>query len=174
MASPGTRRAAWLSLYSRTSIARLRRYRVRHVTAAFVLACALANGGCALSYRLDSIFGKDGDRKDDVTGSLSRDSFAAATPADLLASDLVYAKAAVSELLSRGSKDASVPWENPGTGAHGTVTPISKAEERDGIPCRDFLASYIRASTQAWLQGEACRKSAGRWEVRSLKPLHST
>ena len=33
------------------------------------------------------------------------------------------------------------------------------------------LASYVRAEAQAWLQGEACRVSAGRWEVRSLKPL---
>ena len=142
---------------------------------ALVLACALANAGCALSYRLDSMFGnKDGDHKDVVTGSVSQGSFAAASSADLLEGDLAYARAAASEVLARGGKDASAPWENPSTGAHGTVTPIASAETRDGATCRDFLASYIRAETQAWLQGEACRVAAGRWEVKSLKPLKRT
>ena len=35
------------------------------------------------------------------------------------------ARAVATELLSRGGKDTSVPWENPSTGARGTVTPIA-------------------------------------------------
>src|SRR5438105_1654839 len=31
--------------------------------------------------------------------------------------------AALSEVLSNSGKDAAVPWENPETGAHGTITP---------------------------------------------------
>jgi surface antigen len=142
---------------------------------ALVLALGLGTGGCALSYKLDSIFSnKEGDRKDEVTGSIAPSSFASASKVDLFETDLAYARAAVSEVLSRGGNDASAPWENPSTGARGTVTPIASAYNQDGLLCRDFLASYVRAGTQAWLQGEACRKAAGRWEVKSLKPLKSS
>lgn len=179
MASPGIRQASWLPLYSGTRDigtprARLRRPITQLHVMALVFTCALANGGCALSYKLDSLLGKDGDRKNEVTGSVSNGPFAAASVADLLESDLVYAKAVASDLLARGGKDSSAPWENPTTGAHGTVTPTAYAENRDGVLCRDFLASYIRPSAQAWLRGEACRKQAGRWEVTNLKPLNST
>jgi hypothetical protein len=30
--------------------------------------------------------------------------------------------------------------------------------------------SYVHDKAEAWMQGEACRTSAGHWEVRSLKP----
>jgi surface antigen len=179
MASPGIRQASWLPFYSGTQdsgtrCARLWRACTLLPVTALVFACALANGGCALSYRLDSLLGKNSDRKDEITGSFSKDAYAAASTADLLESDLVYAKAVASDLLARGGKDSSAPWENPTSGAHGTVTPTASAEARDGVMCRDFLASYIHASTQAWLQGEACRRTAGRWEVTSLKPLNRT
>ena len=179
MASPGIRQASRQPLYSGTQDIGTLRVRLWRAVArlpvmALVLACALTNGGCALSYKLDSLLGKDDDRKDEVTGSLSKGPFASASTADLLESDLVYAKAVASDLLARGGKDASAPWENPSTGAHGTVTPTAFAETRDGYLCRDFLASYIRPSAQAWLQGEACRKQAGRWEVTTLKPLNRT
>ena len=73
-------------------------------------------------------------------------------------------------MLGRGGKDTSAPWENPKTGARGTVTPVASSYTQDGFTCRDFLASYVRAGSEAWLQGEACRMHQGRWEVRSLKP----
>ena len=40
---------------------------------------------------------------------------------------------------------------------------------QEGRTCRDFLASYVRDGTEAWLQGEACRAREGRWEVRSAR-----
>ena len=68
-------------------------------------------------------------------------------------------------------KDASQPWENPRTGARGTVTPIADAYTQDGFQCRDFLASYIRDGAESWLQGDACRAHQGQWTVRKLRPL---
>jgi surface antigen len=76
-------------------------------------------------------------------------------------------------LLTHKSSQASVPWENPKSGARGTVTPIAAAYTQDGQTCRDFLASYVTGSSQAWLQGEACRQRKGGWEVRTLKPWKS-
>ena len=63
------------------------------------------------------------------------------------------------------------PWENPGTGARGTVTPIADAYTQDGFTCRDFLASYIRDGAESWLQGDACRIHQGKWTVRKMRPL---
>ena len=88
--------------------------------------------------------------------------------------DLAYAKAAATEVLARHEKGASQPWENPGTGARGTVTPLADAYTQDGFQCRDFLASYIRDGSESWLQGDACRIHQGKWTVRTLRPLKRT
>ena len=70
----------------------------------------------------------------------------------------MFARLAIVDVLKRGSKEISAPWENPSSGAHGTVTPIASAYDKDGGTCRDFLASYVRRQgSETWLQGEACR-----------------
>jgi surface antigen len=150
-------------LYSGSARSRL----WRGLILAAALTLALAGGGCSLSGPLDSIFGSSD--KSDQTGSItpSGSKQAAELPPD---ADLTYARAAVSEVLSRGGKDASQSWENPRTGARGTVTPIASAYTQEGKTCRDFLASYLSGGSQAWLQGEACKQQKGVWEVRALKP----
>ncbi len=47
------------------------------------------------------------------------------------------------EAMKSDSKDASLPWENPASGARGTVTPVADAYVQEGALCRDFLASYV-------------------------------
>ncbi len=105
-----------------------------------LLAVALASGGCSMSYQLGSydfgsMFG-GGQKSDksDITGSITPrpgtkpdPKFAAKLPPE---DDLAYAKAAVSKLLALGRKYASLPWENPKTGARGTITPIASAYSR--------------------------------------------
>ena len=88
--------------------------------------------------------------------------------------DLAVARAAASEILAKGGKDASIPWENPSTGARGTITPLTSTENQSGGACRDFLASYVKNGVESWLQGEACRVERGKWEVRSLRPWKKT
>jgi hypothetical protein len=89
--------------------------------------------------------------------------------------DLATTRAAVVDALARGGgRNTSVPWEDPATGARGTVTPLSNASRQDGAVCRDFLASYVRDGTESWLQGEACRGRHGRWEVRQMRPWRRT
>jgi surface antigen len=137
---------------------------------AVALAVTLSAGGCAVS-GVGSLFGK-GEKEQaagDITGSTgARAARAQALPMD---TDLVFARLAIVEVLQRGSKEASAPWENPSSGARGTVTPIASAYERDGSTCRDFLASYVlRHGSETWMQGEACRSRKGPWEVKSLRP----
>ena len=131
------------------------------------LTLALTGGGCSLSGQLDTVFG--GSDKSDATGSITPPPGTRASELPPEA-DLAFTRAAATEVLNRGSKDASQPWENPRSGARGTVTPIASAYRLDGHTCRDFLASYISGSSESWLQGEACKLEKGAWEVRSLKP----
>jgi hypothetical protein len=147
------------------------------LAAGVALLLALPLGGCSFSYQLDSLWGKSkDDGSQDITGSIRP----AARPKQLAMpgapeeGDLVIARAAANEVLTRGGKDASMPWENPQTGSRGTVTPIASAYNQDGLTCRDFLASFVRNGTESWMQGEACRVPQGKWEVRQLKPRQRT
>ena len=130
-----------------------------------VLGCALAIvtlglclGGC--SYPLGSLL-DEAKAKPGTVVAVSK------LPSD---ADLDYARAAAAAALAKGGKDMSAPWENPRTGARGTITPIDTAYSQDGSECRAFLASYVVENGAAWLHGEACRKDEGKWVVRSLKP----
>ena len=104
----------------------------------------------------------------DVTGALGKP---AATPPSPTESDLAFARTAASDVLTKGGKDTSQPWENPETGARGSVTPLSQAySAEDGRTCRDFLASYVNGRSESWLQGAACKAGQGRWEIHTIKP----
>jgi len=155
--------------YRATPAVRLWRQASAAVALGLALALALAAGGC--TYQLDSLMSKGGDS--DITGSIQAPGPKAATalPPE---HDLAVARAAVSELLSKGGSDTSMPWENPHTGARGTITPIAQAYNSDGLTCHDFLASYVRDGNESWLQGEACRLQKGKWQVRNLKPWQKT
>lgn len=146
----------------------------RWLLCAGALATASLSGGCSTSYQLGGMPGKD-DEKPVHTGSIAQ---VARTddegPTMPPASDLAYAKVAAAEVLSRGAKDTSQSWENPRSGARGTVTPLAAAYRMEGSLCRDFLASYVTDDAESWLQGEACRGGKGKWEIRRLKPWRRT
>ncbi|SHJ88245.1 outer membrane surface antigen [Bradyrhizobium lablabi] len=126
-----------------------------------LILIGLGAGGCSLS-RGDGAFARMDDNE--VTGSIGTSDPA---PTD---GDLAFARNAASDVLTKGDKDSSQPWENPETGARGSVTPLAQAYSSEGRTCRDFLASYVNGRSESWLQGAACRTEHGRWEIHSLKP----
>jgi hypothetical protein len=158
----GTRTRRYCRLYSGCARRRL----WRGLAAAGALSLSLCEGGCSLSGQFDSLFGEKPDRTASIAPPPGTKEVTQLPPD----ADLVYARAAVTAVLSREEKDTSMPWENPGTGARGTITPIASAYTQDGQTCRDFLASFVSGKSQAWLQGEACKQQRGEWEVRTLKP----
>jgi surface antigen len=106
------------------------------------------------------------DKDKEVTGSIGP-----APPPVPTETDLAFARTAASDVLTKGSKDSSQPWENPETGARGSVTPLAQAYSSEGgRTCRDFLASYVNGRSESWLQGAACKAGHGRWEIHTLKP----
>ena len=137
----------------------------RRLAAAAALVAALTAGGC--SYQLETAFSKS---DSEVTGSTSAPHPQAVGP-KVSEADLAYARAAVADALERGKGTNSVPWRNPQTGVGGNITPLSTAYSEGGQTCRNFLASYATAGSQAWLSGSACRTARGEWQVKALKPL---
>jgi len=129
-----------------------------------LILIGLGCSGCSLS-RPDAYARVE---STEVTGTLGKQ---AATPPAPTESDLAFARTAASDVLTRGGKDTSQPWENPQTGARGSVTPLSQAySAEDGRTCRDFLASYVNGRSESWLQGAACKAGQGRWEIHTIKP----
>lgn len=126
----------------------------------------LAAGGC--SYQLGSLV-ENGEDK--IKQSAAAGDPAAAGPSE---SDLAQAGAAVTDALAKNPKTTTTKWENPATGARGTITVVAAAYDQDGGVCRDFLASYVQDSNDTWLEGAACRSRDGRWEVRRLTPWKRT
>ena len=126
-----------------------------------LILIGLGAGGCSMSHG-DGAFAKLDDNE--VTGSI-----AASDPAPT-DGDLAFARNAASDVLTKGTKDSSQPWENPETGARGSVTPLAQAYSSEGRTCRDFLASYVNRNAERWLQGAACQTGHGRWEIHTLKP----
>jgi surface antigen len=158
-------------LYSETVPLRLSAPQ-RLAIAAITLGVAVAMAACS-SIQLDSLMSK---QDAGATGSNNRpDQIGTADAANARVSnaDLAYARAAAADVLSRGGKVHSVPWRNPQTGDGGNITLLATSRERVGVPCRDFLASYVSGASLAWLQGSACRSARGEWQVKSLKPLKS-
>ena len=127
-----------------------------------LILVGIGSGGCSFS-RGEGAFAKMGDNE--ATGSLG----AAKTPVPT-ETDLAFTRNAASDVLTKGDKDSSQPWENPETGARGSVTPLAQAYSSDGRTCRDFLASWVNGRTESWLQGAACQTPHGSWEIHTLKP----
>ena len=137
----------------------------RSASAVLALTLPLLAGGCA--YQLGPMFGKDAQPETTAsTGPLA----ATASSHTPTSADIALASAAAADALNKSGANASLPWENPRTGARGTVTPLASAYTQDGVECRDFLASFVRDKSESWLQGAACREHQGKWVVRSLKP----
>jgi hypothetical protein len=129
-----------------------------------LILIGLGCGGCSLS-RPDAYAKLNAA---DVTGTLGKQVTPPPAPTE---SDLAFARTAASDVLTKGDKDTSQPWENPQTGARGSVTPLSQAySAEDGRTCRDFLASYVNGRSESWLQGAACKAGQGRWEIHTIKP----
>jgi len=134
--------------------------RIGPLVALFVIVEGIA--GCAVTRSDFGAFARADDPG--ITGSITSKTVG---PSD---SELAFERTAASDVLNRGSKDSSTHWENPETGAHGSVTPIGEVYRAEtGKKCKDFLASHVNGKTESWLRGAACQGGRGNFEVITLK-----
>ena len=123
-------------LYSGTEASRLRS-RPHRFAALAALLSAFSTAGCA--YQLDTAFSKT-DADVEQTGSIGRPD-RQVTAANVVApseTDLAYARAVAADVVGHGDKDASIPWENPNTGAGGNITPLAASYSEGSLTTAIF------------------------------------
>ncbi|KAA5600360.1 RT0821/Lpp0805 family surface protein [Blastochloris sulfoviridis] len=127
----------------------------------------LLSGCAAISIPMGGLFGDDADDTT-VTGSVKTPP--ALTPVPDM--DWRAARGALSQAMSRTDAGASVMWDNPLTGARGSITPLSAAvASAAGKTCRTFLLSRVFGDNETWHQGEACLNGKHGWKVQAVRPL---
>ena len=111
-------------------------------------------GGCSFSRNDTSAYAKADDS--DLTGSIARPAKDAA-PTE---TDLAFARNAASDVRSKGGKDSSQHWENPVTGARGSMTPMTHSyADANGRRCRNFIAIYVHGNTEVWHHAAGCQRA---------------
>ena len=142
-----------------------------------------ATGACSMSMQLGDFFS---DKKEDTavaaksdtketTGAISATATRKTAADERMDNvDWTLATAALREALAKGEEGSSIPWQNPNTGARGTVTPVANAFVQEGFPCRNFLASHVGNGRENWFEGTACRVHRGQWDVRTTRPLQKS
>jgi surface antigen len=135
----------------------------RTVRALFALGIALMAAACGMPAKVNlPVTGTDAKAASDSVDLISALSTGAFSD-----DDLITASVTAATLLAHGKGGR---WENPQSGARGTITPIATVYRDNGAECRDFLVSYVQDKAAAWMRGEACRDSGSHWDVRNLKP----
>ncbi len=89
-------------------------------------------------------------------------------PSGIAPGDWAQAKLALDHALASPDKAASIPWDNPKTGARGTATPIGAAGA-DG--CREFRIGVVGATGEQWVQGAACKDAKGAVSLSQVRVL---
>lgn len=80
------------------------------------------------------------------------------------------ASAAMATALDPQGAGDAVNWDNPQSGAKGSVTPVGPAYPKDAKICRAFRAEVGTKDQSEHLQGAACREKTAEWTLIEVKP----
>lgn len=58
-----------------------------------------------------------------------------------------------------------ITWNNPATGAHGTIVAANEGYHADGSYCREFQQTITVGGRQERAYGVACRQPDGSWKI---------
>jgi surface antigen len=83
--------------------------------------------------------------------------------------DARRAQAALATALDPQGNGATVRWDNPDSGAKGSFGAVGNAFLINHNICRMFVATVAVKEPDQWLQGNACRVSAGEWTIKDVK-----
>jgi surface antigen len=78
--------------------------------------------------------------------------------------DLELFKAALGDILDKGTDGESRTWSNPASTAGGTMS-VVKSFERDGLACRSLSITNKAKGRSEKGQYRFCRQSTGEWKV---------
>ncbi len=129
------------------------------------VALALSLGGCA---GLGLPFGAETASVDTMTTGSVKPTLVSASVVDGVdASDWEAIRRAVATVPADTETDR-LAWHNPDTGSAGTVSHLSAAHVRSGLPCRTFATTINDQRGARRYRGEACRRSDGRWQLYGM------
>jgi surface antigen len=83
--------------------------------------------------------------------------------------DTRRAQAALATALDPQGNGATVRWDNPDSGAKGSFGAVGNAFLINHTICRMFVATVSVKEPEQWLQGNACRVTAGEWTIKDVK-----
>lgn len=131
------------------------------------LVAALSAAGCSITMPMMSLTGDP-----DTTGSIAND----ALSRDFDAQDRKLSANAIDTALNPLRPAGPVPWTNPASGLHGTISPTGEAFVTEEQVCRWFNATVASsrpgvelAGKPARLTGYACRVGGGSWTIRRVQ-----
>ena len=131
---------------------------------ALVMLAALMNGACSLGVPLTAL------SVPETTQSVAPRTVSPLS-ADLGEEDWRRARGALAVALDPQGSGAKVSWDNPDTALRGTFTPVGQPFVKSDEICRAFLATVTGQSSEAVLQGTACRPSGGEWTMKDVRPF---
>ncbi|TWA72476.1 outer membrane surface antigen [Azospirillum brasilense] len=82
---------------------------------------------------------------------------------DLTDEDWDLFRKALGDALTPMEAGRRTEWNNPKTGVRGDVT-VQRVHERDGAPCGDVQANFIRRTVQPYTL-TFCKMDNGRWAI---------
>lgn len=103
-----------------------------------------------------------------ATGAIPRAPPKPALPAAFDEEDRRRAMEALGIALDPQGNGDAVHWDNPVSGAHGTMTPAGYAYPENGLICRKFSGKFETASGSQALEGAACRDKNADWSLTEI------
>ncbi len=139
---------------------------VTRSTAFAFAAAALALAGCSVSIPLPGFI------DDQPTGSIKPKAAPAALSSAYDSGDWRLAEPVLSTTLR--AKDGEQPgaWSNPETGTHGEFLAVAGSFEREGRPCRAFVARVVGkdGAPVKTLQGVGCPREGEEAAIYDVSP----
>ena len=81
--------------------------------------------------------------------------------------DLAYHNGTAQSSFETQRTGTTSSWQNPDSGAAGTVTPTKTYQRNDGVYCRDFDQTITVDGQTELAGGTACRQPDGSWRIVS-------
>ena len=154
-----------LLLGERDAFWRPRRFVARSTAFAFA-AAALALAGCSVSIPLPGFI------DDEPTGAIKPKAAPAALSSAYDSRDWRLAEPVLSATLRAKDGDPPGAWSNPETGTHGEFLAVAGSFERDGRPCRAFVARVVGkdGAPDKTLQGVGCPREGEEAAIYDVSP----
>jgi len=81
--------------------------------------------------------------------------------------DQSYHNETAQNALENETSGSTSSWNNPDSGAAGTVTPMRTYQREDGTYCREFEQTISVEGSSEQAYGTACRQPDGSWKIVS-------